>query len=400
MNLSRKKLLIYLGLGLLVMGVIGFFIWRSIRPAPPAIPAGGGGGVSGGMIPYPEDVPSPPTGGLPGATSTPESQAVPGRPAARLIRITDFPVVSPSLNRDETKILFYKKDGGDMFSADLNGASQKKISNLTILGLMEAVWSPARDRAAILYLDGNTVKSFLHIGTSSVAVLPSDITSASWSPDGKSLAYTRREGDLLALSIADSGGRAPRTVLRVPVPDARIAWADADRVTFITPASGLAEGYIFSHSRRAGTFQKIAGPTFGLMATWSPFSARAVLSSTAEGGVGMTTKVLNPFDPDRKDQVQLDIATFAEKCVFVAVQELWCAEPRSLESMAPLPDLYLTGEYNSSDRIVRIDLIKNTVEDILNQDNFDAVNLTLTKDKNYLFFVNRHDGTLWSLKLK
>ena len=136
------------------------------------------------------------------------------------------------------------------------------------------------------------------------------------------------------------------------------------------------------------------------MATWSPFSARAVLSSTAEGGVGMTTKVLNPFDPDRKDQVQLDIATFAEKCVFVAVQELWCAEPRSLESMAPLPDLYLTGEYNSSDRIVRIDLIKNTVEDILNQDNFDAVNLTLTKDKNYLFFVNRHDGTLWSLKLK
>lgn len=402
MTLSQKKLLIYLTLGVLALGVIGFLIWRSIRPPASSIPSGGGDGVGGAIIPYPGGIPpeAVPGGTLPGATSTPESQVVPGRPAARLIRVTDFPVVSPSLSRDETKILFYRKDGGDLFSAELNGSGQKKISNLTILGLMEAVWSPARDRAAILYLDGSTVKSFLHIGTSSVAVLPTDITSASWSPDGKSLAYTRREGDLLALSVADAGGRAPRTVLRVPVPDARITWVDADRIVFATPASGMAQGYLFSHSRRAGTFQRIAGPTFGLLAAWSPFSTRAVISSTAEGGVGMTTKVLNPFDPERKDQIPLAITTIPEKCVFASATELWCAVPRTLETAVPLPDLYLTGEINSSDRIVRIDLVKNTVEDILNQDDFDAVNLILTKDKNFLFFVNKKDGTLWSLKLK
>ena len=47
----------------------------------------------------------------------------------------------------------------------------------------------------------------MHIGTSSIAVLPQDIKSFSWSPDGKSLAYLTPKDGALNLVIADSAGR-------------------------------------------------------------------------------------------------------------------------------------------------------------------------------------------------
>jgi len=31
---------------------------------------------------------------------------------------------------------------------------------------------------------------------------------------------------------------------------------------------------------------------------------------------------------------------------------------------------------------------------------FDAINLFLSKNENYLFFQNKKDGTLWSIKLQ
>ncbi|MFY9463359.1 MAG: hypothetical protein WAP52_04215, partial [Candidatus Sungiibacteriota bacterium] len=67
---------------------------------------------------------------------------------------------------------------------------------------------------------------------------------------------------------------------------------------------------------------------------------------------------------------------------------------------SPLPDRYLSGEFNTSDRIVAVDLIKNNVEELFNENDFDMTDLIAAAEKNYLFFVNRRDGTLWSLKLR
>ena len=111
-------------------------------------------------------------------------------------------------------------------------------------------------------------------------------------------------------------------------------------------------------------------------------------------------RVLNPLDPERKNVITLTIATFAEKCVFADKQTLWCAVPRDLGSSGSMPDQYLSAEFNSSDRLVSVDLIKNEASEIFNEQDFDMNNLIATKDKAYLFFVNRKDGKLWSLKMR
>ena len=400
MNLSRTKLIIRIVVGTLILGAVGFFMYLNLKPSTPTLSPTGQPGVSGGAAPgiagAPAGAPAAPTPQNP----APESFPVTANPSQRLTRLTDFAVVAPSLNKSGDKIVFYKKDGGDLYAADFDGKNQSKISNITIVGLLDALWSPARDRAAVSYLDGTAIKSFLHIGTSSVAVLPTNITSIAWSPDGKSLAYTHANGQLLELIISDSAAKNPRTLFRTPVRDARISWPASDRITFATPASGIAEGYVFSYTRSTGAFEKIFGPAYGLAALWSPYDTRIVASYTPRGGERLLTRTLNPFDQERKDSRELPIQTFSEKCVFAGKQELWCAVPRTLTSIKPLPDLYLSGEFNSSDRIVAIDLIKNTTEELFNENDFDMSALIAAPEKNYLFFVSRRDGTLWSLKLK
>lgn len=410
MNLSGIKRIIGIAIGALVLGALGFFVYTNLSPSAPIAPTGQQG-ISGGVAPGTNNKPiiTLPPGEIP-ALSTSTPVVVPANPAQRLNRITDFPVIAPSLNKAGDKILFYKKDGGDLFSADFDGKNLTKISNITIVGPMDAVWSPIRDRAAVSYLDphtsggggagGDTVKSFLHIGTSSVAVLPTDLTSITWSPDGKSLAYTKQNGTALELVISDAGAKNAKTIFRTPVLDARILWISADAIIFATPASGVAEGYVFSYARSTGAFEKIFGPLFGLEVLFSPYESRMVASYTSRGGGQPALRVLNPFDPQRKDLFDPGFVTLAEKCVFGAKQELWCAAPRSLAGASSLPDQYLTGEFNSSDRIVNIDLAKHEVTEVFSEQNFDITNLILAKDKSYLFFVSRRDGTLWSVKLK
>lgn len=399
MNLSRTKLIIGIVVGILALGGVGVFMYLNIRPSVPAAPTGQPS-VSGGIAPSVTSPPAIAPSATPLQNPAPESFPVAANPSQRLTRLTDFSVIAPSLNKSGDKILFYKKDGGDLFAADFDGKNQTKISNITIVGLIDAIWSPTRDRAAISYLDGATVKSFLHIGTSSVAVLPTDITSIAWSPDNKSLAYTRPNEGVLELIISDAGAKNPKTVFRTQVLDARISWPTPDHIVFATPASGVAEGYLFSYTRSSGAFEKIFGPAYGLQALWSAFDAHSIISSTPRGGERLLTKSLNPFDPERKDSHDLPIQTFSDKCVFAAKQELWCAVPRALAGIAPLPDQYMSGEFNSSDRIVKIDLIKNSVEELFNENDFDISNLIAVPEKNYLLFVSRRDGTLWSLKIK
>jgi len=399
MNLSRAKLIIGITAGLLALGAVGVFWYRGISPSAPAGPTGQPG-VSGGVAPGIGGAPAGAPLAAPPQNPAPESFPVAANPAQRLTRLTDFSVISPSLDKSGDKILFYRKDGGDLYAADFDGKNQAKISNITIVGLMNAIWSPIRDRAAISYLDNDTIKSFLHIGTSSVAVLPTDITSIAWSPDGKSIAYARRNGDMLELIISDPGAKNPKTIFRTPILDAKISWPVPDRIVFATPASGVAEGYIFSYTRSSGLFEKIFGPAFGLQALFSAFEPRAVVSSTPRGGDRISSRILNPYDPERKDSREIPVATFSEKCAFAEKQELWCAVPRTLAGAVPLPDQYLSGQFNSSDRIVKIDLVKNSMEELFNENDFDVGNLVPAPEKNYLFFVSRRDGTLWSLKIK
>lgn len=392
-NLARTKQIIYILLGIIVLGILIFFAFRYFAPVRAPSPTTRGG-VTGRL-------PGLTGAGELGAQPTPE-ELKPGEsltisPEQKLFRITDFPAISPSLSKDEKKILYYKKAGGDLFSSDLDGKNQEKISNITIVGLVEALWSPARDRAAIFYLDQETLKGFLHIGTSGVATLPQDVKSFSWSPDGKSLAYLLLKDDRLNLIVADASARSPKTVFTTPLREAALSWITGDKISFSTAPSGFAEGFLYLFSRSSGAFQRVAGPFFGLTSLWSPDGSRVILTSTAAAGKNLNLLVR---DSSGKNLFSLGAKTLPQKCVWRDTTKIYCALPRAISPDAVWPDDYLRGEVNTQDRVALLDLEKKEFTEVFDEGAFDISDLKLTKDGSHLIFVDRADGTLWSLKIR
>lgn len=404
MDINRTKHIIYWSLGFLVLIVLGFMVWQYLVPLvsrSPKAPGGATEPVSGSVGQFPEgsigeklkERDQPFTPGT-------ENGSAPSIPLAdqRLVQLTDFSVISPSLNEKGDAVLFYKKDGGDLINFGFDGAGEEKLSHITIVGLTEALWSPKRDRAAVFYLDGETLKGFLHIGTSSVAVLPTNTQSFSWSPNGNQLAYATRKDAALDLVIADASGKNAKTIFSTPVLDSSVVWITTDSIAFQTAPSGFADGFVFLYSRGSGKFTKVLGPLRGLSANWSPDGNRILVSSTVSGG----DNALNVYDAAGKQIFTTGLATIAQKCAWVSAERLYCAVPKETAQNIVWPDDYLRGEVNTTDRIIRIDLKTKETAEVFNGENafFDASDLVLTPDEKHLFFVNRFDGTLWRLLLK
>lgn len=393
-DLNQKKRIIYIVIALLILGALGYLAYRFLLPVLIVRPGQPGQEpVSGGVPGFPTIPGAEPT---PGAGEPTTPSGLPPGAEQRLTRLTDFPVISPGLNKTGDKIFYYQKEGGDLFQQNFDATGQEKITNLTVVGLVEALWSPAGDRSAVFYLDQESLKGFLHINASTTAALPENVKSFSWSPDGKSLAYAVERSRRLALTIGDQSGRNGRAVFTTPLLDASIRWTSADRIAFQTAPSGVAEGFVFVYSRAAGSFTRALGPLFGLMANWSPDGTRALVSSTNAAGKNLALAL---HDAAGKQTARLEFQTLASKCAWLDAKEFFCAVPRLIPASTVLPDEYLSGEFNSSDQIVRVEAASGKIEVVFDEENFDISNLVADKNKKYLFFTNRLDGTLWSYKL-
>ncbi|MDP3769428.1 MAG: hypothetical protein U1A25_02580 [Candidatus Sungbacteria bacterium] len=393
---DRTKKILLIVIIVVVLALIGYVLYRLILsrtsgPTPletqqPPV----GGSTTGGRItppfPFPEATPLPsPTIGL-------EEQIK----EQMLMALTDFSVISPTINKNQDRALFYKKDGGTQYAADFTGTLEKR-SNTTIIGITETLWSPTKDRAIVFYLDGETLKSFLHIGTSTVISLPRDIKSASWSPDGKEFAYLITNENGLSLMIADSSAKNSKEVLKTPILDAQIQWITSSVIAFQTAPSGYANGFVFLYSRSNGSFQKIIGPLYGLTTLWSPDGSRVLVGFTT--GSGKQLK-LSLYASSGKEEEILSNITLPEKCVWQGSVEFYCAVPHQIPSSAVMPDEYLRSEFLTQDYILSYNTQTHDFKKVLEGGSMDMMNLGVTKNNDYLIFVNKTDGILWRLKLK
>lgn len=399
--LTRKKRIIYITLTLIVaLSAAGFYLWRSVSPAaPPAKeePQGVIERIFGRIFGTPALLPPPPT--LPPRVATPPpptSEELEVNEQKQLLQLTDFAVVSPSLDAKETRILFYKKEGGDMMASPFHSTVPEKLSHITIVGLLEGIWAPKKGRALLRYLDREEVKSFLHVGTSTVVLFPFNVQSFSWSPSGTQIAYTLRTDDGLDLVTADASGKNARTIFHTPLVNTHIQWVTADEIVFTTTPSSMAEGHAYIYRPSSGAFTKILGPFYGLMVRFSPDGTHALFSHVERGGKNLT---LFSYDARTGRSIDLGIATLPEKCAWAGADALYCAVPRTVAT-EQWPDQYLRGENASLDKIVRITLKDTNITTIFDEGAYDMQDIFLTSDENILGFVDRRDGTLWRVKLK
>lgn len=404
MNLNRKTLfLVIAGTALLVLLVFGV-LWYINRPdatktvrnlfgilPQTGAPTGGDGGVD---VSSPAGSETSVTGGeeeiggaLPGGEEVSE---------AELLQIVKKPILGATFTADNAKIMYYARSGGKLEMVDFSGSAEEQISSLTIAGMFDAIWQKAKRRSVVSYSEDAAAKRFINTtATTGVVFLPEGVRSFDFSSDSRSLAYLLRKGEITQLVIAAEDGKRPAVAYETPVPDLSLLWIAPKKILLQSAPSHKTPGIVYLFDTGTKVLEKVFSGVLGAVTIASP-DGNALLTSFMQDNGSIALLLTNQKGENGRT---ITPATMSEKCVFTKdAKHLYCAV--SQNQAADLPDAWLRGDAALEDQFMKIPMDTRIAEAISAQTQFDAINLFLSPDGQYLFFQDKNDLTLWRLKLK
>jgi hypothetical protein len=179
-----------------------------------------------------------------------------------------------------------------------------------------------------------------------------------------------------------------------------VSWPTPQNIVLNTKPSGTADGYAYIFNPKTKSLIKLAGNKKGLTTLMSPDGNRVLIGESTPGT--MELEVLDRKTSEIKD---LYIRTIPEKCVWSKKQStlVYCAVPESI-SYNTYPDVWYMGAVSFSDAIWSINVVTNESRRVvqpstlINQ-SLDMINMSLSKNEDFLMFQDKNDLSLWSYQL-
>ena len=322
---------------------------------------------------------------------TPEGVGVPTPDAlGRDVGRESFQMVQESVSGAivvKDKVRYIEKSSGHVFEMGLDGGNKQRISNTTIPGIFEVIWSGTGSRAILKYLSGEklNILSANFTGSSTQgSFLSPDIKDALFSLKGDRIAYVIEAPDETLVITATPDNKNQTVRLRSPYSSWKILWPEDNNIYLLTSPSAYLDGFLYRINLASGSFTKILGPKPGLLAS-------------SNGTAWFTSEA----DLDNKTVINsLAIKTFPEKCVWSKKSKdiIFCGVPLSFPA-GIYPDDWYKGKVSFDDAILKINL-SGSASSVFTPENAEVINPVLSEDETLLFFINKKDGTLWRVKLE
>ncbi|MFH1979156.1 MAG: hypothetical protein ABII97_02135 [Patescibacteria group bacterium] len=331
------------------------------------------------------------------------SAATTGQPTRNLIQLTEVPVIGVVYNENSKKVQYFEKSTGNLYEIDPQGTNKKRITNTTIQRIFDALWSKDASKTIIRYIDTDSknvdlIRTFLvfSLATSSTEgiFLPTNTVVSVLSPIENKIFYLSGE-ETLTGTLATDENKNKQNIFFSPFSSFVLGWPQKNIITFSSKPSYLVDGSFYKLDPVTKSFTKIIGGIKGLSALYSPINNDFIYSESEKQTI--ITKI---YKDEKEIHSTLGIQTLPEKCIFSKLDEnkIYCATPRYLYS-ANYPDDWYQGLFFFSDTITEINTNNGTADIILDQEDLDIINLVINKEETYLFFQNKKDSTLWSLKI-
>ena len=412
METKSRKYIIGLGILLLVLVLLVLFIiFRSVGDNGTL---GGNGGFFSGILPDTSG-----DGNTNGADGESSGNLLPPPPTginitgiseeekALLVQLSKEPVVGATTKYGEDKVLYFKRGVGNIFEIPFDGsAPEERIFHFTIPNIIGASWSPKRTYAIVSAQAEDSLKH-IWINVTSTSTLETgflksdvggDINGVAFSPTEDKLAIVSSDKAGSTVLISDPRGKSQRRVTSLAVFDAQPSWIAKNMLSLQTKPSALSTSLLATVDMQSGASEILLSDVQGLDTKWSGDGARFLALETYNGGKGFTLSLRNKKNPESKQNLQY--VTLPEKCIFssIATTSAYCAFPKDW-GRGILPDSWWQGKVSFSDELWLVDFVNGTNQQILSGGGFDMTNLFMSKDERYIFFTNKKDSTLWSLRL-
>ncbi|MBI4114893.1 MAG: hypothetical protein HY445_03565 [Candidatus Niyogibacteria bacterium] len=363
----------------IIAGIIVFFAWRSP------------------VFQLPGDT-TPPSSFPPGEFGAPPPEEASTPPSLRdLIQLTDGSV--SGFHPTQNGVFYIERATGHIFEITPQGDSETKISNTTIPQIFNVAWSPNNDGAIFHYREGETIRiastEFKDLSAKGV-LLPQGTIAFDYAPERSRIFYLVEGIDELVGIAADPDNTAQAEIMRLPDADFLVDWITPKEIAFLSRPSGEALGFLYRYNINRISFDKILGNIRGLDAKWSLDGSRILFS---QYNTDTKKSLLFIYSMKTGAATSLNTQGFVQKCAWSKTNKLYCASPVSLPD-ALYPDAWLKGQIQTSDRIIRIDIEMLSSQNIKTLPNLDVGDIMLSPEEDFLYFQNKKDGMLWSLRLK
>jgi hypothetical protein len=226
--------------------------------------------------------------------------------------------------------------------------------------------------------------------------LPDDATDIVFSQKDERMAYLIPTGTAATLFVASSDGSGQKSIFTTPLSQLNLMWA-GDDISVAAKSSGLAPSFL-QRVAISGLSRVVAHDIEGLDIQWNAQGTFAVISRTSLRGKELVSQIINKGG---EIIVQLPFATIGSKCTWSRLEEetVYCAVPRILPP-ATYPDAWWQGTISFSDDLWRANVVTGEADQIFSGRDFDIINLFLSEAEDRLFFLNKKDSALWTLRLE
>lgn len=323
----------------------------------------------------------------------------------RLFPLSQEKVISPTVNSSGNKIRYYSKANGNIYEVNFDGTGLSRVSSANLAGLLDILWSPDKEKVIGIFQKNSQTEKYLHDYQAGQSTLLNEkIGQVAWSPDGKKIAIQTFDSDKQTntISISNADGSELKDIFQTRMEDLILEWPTIDKISIRTKTSGLSDGLVIVVNPDTGVFYRAIGNVFGLNIKWSPLGNNFLYSATSTEGKNISLSLTDQTGQNKKS---LGLASLVEKCVFSQDNRtLFCAVPQKISENAIWPDDYYKGLITTADRFYKINYENNETELIFapgeNDKSYDASDVFLSPKEDYLFFTNKKDGLLYSLKLE
>ena len=340
-----------------------------------------------------------PTPSVTPPTTTPPTTS----PTGPIKPISQEPVLSSVI--DNQKVRYYLKNNGYVFESGFDGSQSTRISSNILLNLLKVLWSANKDKVIAVFEENGLLRKYLYdYNTGISTLLDRNIRWLAWSPIEDKIAYQyyNSQTEDNNISIAEPDGSQWTNIFTTRMKNLIVEWPSSGQVAIRTKPSGLAQSVVYTIDLASGDFQKIIEETYGLSVLWSPLGDKLLFSETNSQGKNLKLKIA---DLAKSTIGELNFVTLPEKCVWSQDNRtLFCAVPKNISDSATLPDDYYKKRISFTDEFWAINLDAQEAIRIFIPENegtatYDAKELLLSPQEDYLLFINQPDGLLYSLEL-
>ncbi len=378
---------------LFILAIAGSAIWLAVRPSEEA-PAAEETGI---LRRFPLNLFGLGGEEEPAGTRPTETEGLSEKPILTMLSPGPITGFTPT----QRGVRFLEKQTGHVSEIGSQGENIEVVSNTTIPRTFEIIWSPDASKSIIRYLEGEIARKIsaeFVASSTKASVLPANIVSAAYSPDSKRIAYIVPSGDGGRTIAADPDNSKQNEINVLPFGGFKILWPEKNSVYYQSRPSRLAPGFLFRQNVQSGVLEKTLGDLNGLEALFSADGTKIIYSVSEEIGEAPSLYV---YDLKTKEGSSLQTKGLTEKCAFAKAKSdvVYCAVDSS-PGTGVYPDEWLQGTARTRDSLWEINFKTGSKKSLNAERTFDVSQIEISQDDGFLYFLNRADESLWSLKIR